>query len=260
MGTGPFYRYALFMMNSDGTGSATQLTQPTGPNGNFDAYAASWSPDGSQIAFNCAFYPSIGQYYDDVSLCVMDAAGHSFRVMDTHLRIYPPAWLDNSTLVYGGNSHHTQCANWLCRLSLGSGLPFSYAVPAGGATYIDMPNVSNGALFYRVYSAGVGSYRMADLDPNGNVLSGYPNGAYPYHVQLANAAFDYYAVRPGGRDVILGTLGAQSYWSLLYNGAGGWSLIGFITLPDQVNDPNWNGVPESYSLVYIQRNSFAWVP
>ena len=38
-------------MNSDGTGAATQLTPTTGTNGNYDAFAASWSPDGSRVAF-----------------------------------------------------------------------------------------------------------------------------------------------------------------------------------------------------------------
>ena len=81
----------LFSVAPDGSG-LTRLTNRTGVEGD-----ASWSPDGSKIAFACAKNPERGPY----EICVMNADGSGFTKLTRHRGFsVAPAWSpDGSKIV-----------------------------------------------------------------------------------------------------------------------------------------------------------------
>jgi Tol biopolymer transport system component len=83
----------LFSVAPDGSG-LTRLTNRTGVEGD-----ASWSPDGSKIAFTCAKNPERGPF----EICAINADGSGFTKLTRHRGFsFGPAWSpDGSRIVYG---------------------------------------------------------------------------------------------------------------------------------------------------------------
>jgi hypothetical protein len=137
-----------------------------------DAFAPSWSPDGSRIAFNCA------STYGDMSntpaaaytgygtnasfLCVVDASGRNFRVLtgiNSLAKIFPPAW-EGSWLIYGGTPTNQICPDTLCVYDLWDNNHYMLdpEIPAGA----DMPVRVNQYLFYRFTDVNGPTLRVID--------------------------------------------------------------------------------------------------
>jgi hypothetical protein len=192
---------------------------------------------------------------DNASICVVDSAGHGFRLLSIRARIFPPAWLDNNNVLFATN--FGSCCSQIAKVNVdASGGVLPYNVQDTG--YIDEPIVSNGALFYRVMNPTIG-FRMADLDANGNVASSYPNTSPPYHVDV-NQQGEYMSVKAGGRDVVYGDASGMNYTSFPYNGNGTWGSGTPWIFLDVVGNPYWSGTPNSSSYFYALRNTDIWVP
>ncbi len=110
-----------------------------------DALAPSWSPDGQRIAFICTRKgTSDGLEYNDGDLCIINANGTNLQVIAQDVRIYPPAWFNNTVLIYGATDNHsiTQCRNTLCFIDLATNFAGRVSANLQGTTR-DMPAVSS---------------------------------------------------------------------------------------------------------------------
>jgi hypothetical protein len=167
-------RYELYTVST--AGGAPQLLIAKAAAGNQDAFAPSWSIDGTRIAFVCspgygtAGEPNSGYAYNAGNLCLVDATGRNFQQLNGNspfgvntVKIWPPAWDENQGLIFAGTSNAgAGCRESLCYYDF-NGSPGTYNVlldadipgPASGTGYADMPIMvrmpvmSEPALFYR---------------------------------------------------------------------------------------------------------------
>ncbi len=157
-------RYGLWIVNADGKTGLKRLTPPKWNDiVPCDAFAPSWSPDGSKIAFICSWYGSgaSGIRGDEGYISLVDTNGNNLQVLNYALsRIFPPAWFSDIQMFYGAPDHAGfSCTNGLCNLDYRRDQSRPVAnVPAGA----DMPRMSDGRLVYR-YNGGL---RFAEVDQN----------------------------------------------------------------------------------------------
>ncbi len=172
-------RYELYTAST--TGNAPKLLLAKAAAGNQDAFAPSWSPDGTRIAFVCSpgygtsGTPNSGYAYNAGNLCMVDATGRNFQQLNGNspfgtntVKIWPPAWDENLGLIFAGTSAAgAGCRESLCYYDFNAS-PGAYNTlldvdipgPASGTGYADMPVmvrmpvISEPALFYRYTDNG----------------------------------------------------------------------------------------------------------
>jgi hypothetical protein len=219
VGTGLTEKFALFTapIANGVVGTATRVTPA---NATYDAFAPSWSPEGTRLAFVCSY----NRQWVDISnpagsLCL--AEGSNIQTLQGSIggaprpvsaKIYPPTWADAKTVLFGfapifGVTHN--CDQRVCRYDIDAKLLFNTAYPVGS----DMPVVRRSPLgviaLYR-FDEGAGDHtlRVAQI----NTFDWNPSGAYPsttagsIHTEVTTfgAPFitflDYYAVSESNAD------------------------------------------------------------
>jgi hypothetical protein len=169
--TGTNVEYALFLLNTDGTGVATRLTPAVSATFPYDAFAASWSPDGGRIAFVCSFRSGTYRAYqfDTGNLCLIDVTGRNFIDTGGDTKIYPPAWWTQDDIIFGSRGI---CTNTLCQYNtinrFFQELDTTLTTDSNNVGTEDMPNTWDGRLYYRydadgIYNGGT-TLRFATLD------------------------------------------------------------------------------------------------
>ena len=167
--------YELYTVEAANPKAAPKVLLKKSKIGNLDAFAPSWSQDGTQIAFICSEgyghvvdqpwggterweYSGYGLNAGD--LCVVNANGSNFRRLTNNnaAKIWPPAW-EGSWLIFGGTTNTGQCPNTLCVYDLNNNgwWPLDNDIPGGYdrdntnsyQEISDMPVMVNGWLFYR---------------------------------------------------------------------------------------------------------------
>ncbi len=279
----------------------------------YSSWAPSWSPDGTRIAFLCSWYDdgsdhgdgndyASGYLADMGSLCVIDANGRNAQTLPFAQkvtgRIYPPAWLSNTELVFGGSwtipvtdEANQVCPNTLCYYNIQTteARIFDPDIVVVGSQVADMPVIRNGVLFYRFYDNNTDTrvIRWAELVGGGvDPLEGRP-GTAPFHMQLEydndfTAGTNYV---PISTDVDYFNI-SQNSWDLIFYETGGytisksWWTLGSLAGPTPLEwwspSDNWvddmvgNPPPlitpddpsdaDDWSLLYGLRNTFDWVP
>ncbi len=162
-------RYELFRMALTGATPAAPVAILTKTQaGGLDAFAPSWSRDGTRIAFVCsAGYGSTantpaaaftGYGTDSGALCVVDATGRNFRQLTgpNTVKIFPPVW-EGDWIIFGATTNLSLCSSSLCVYDIGGNwlwrldddIPGAHM---GSGLIADMPVMQNGWLFYRYTS------------------------------------------------------------------------------------------------------------
>jgi hypothetical protein len=282
-----WYDYHLFMMNADGTGS-TEITKnywcSTCDEGSF---APSWSPDGSRIAFACGYWDNtLGDWsyrVNTASLCVVDATGKNFRQLTSPTEIFPPAWLNNSQILYGGSCGSAQLT--ICLFDVNSTLVTEFSptqISTSGRTN-DEPVVTGDTLFYRTNAGSTHSLRMADLIAGTTpTISTLGTTTTPAHVDVVSDTFNvnnvnYYTVSKNGLRRIAyedqtNTSCIGGHFTYLYyapqinnhpSDPPTWTDFGGTTnrfIDDQYCGPDWDGNTTTPTDLWAFRNSADWNP
>jgi hypothetical protein len=240
----------LAPVNNGVVGTPARLTPA---NATYSAFAPSWSPDGTRLAFVCSWFDdgspgtlgndarATGFLADQGDLCVIDANGRNFKNFtpksgDAKARIYPPAWISNQELAYGGASDsekvkNSVCSDTICYLNLqlnysskadGSS-PDDFLAGGSGTTQgADMPVYRNGVLFYR-FSDGTAQ------NPNTRVIrwADISDGTVPTYTPWASVATPQFHTDlvynngvPVATNVDYFTVG-QNSWDIIFYGPGG---------------------------------------
>jgi hypothetical protein len=205
--------YALFVQPTSG-GTPVRLTPTTGIYASFQYFAASWSPDGSKIAFIAAHSPL------DIagSVGLVDPTGNNFQIFHDSPGIsadlFPPAWSDSHTLIFAYGS----VMGRFDILSL-TGQPFYSNIPSGSDLFV----VRNGILFYRSsqnlayadLSHPIPAFGTASIGGTNDYLrdtSGNPVTRAQNNPTLQ--PLDYFAVSPTGDAVIYTDQNATNYFTI----------------------------------------------
>jgi hypothetical protein len=276
-------KYALFTIAASGTGTPTRLT-PT--NAWYDAFAPSWSPDGTKIAFICSWYnpenPDAndrGWPMNQGDACLIDANGRNQQVLtggpNNHTQIYPPAWLGNTQLLFGGTSSNFNCPSTICLYDLQnrSQGPLDADIPVGA----DMPVYNGfGTIFYRFTSGPNRTLRMAEW--NGDI-SAFGTTAPPVHVavqydttnpqgdgtglQSVSNDVDYYTIMD--RNIVFYETSAYPFFTAYFNWEAPtpqwWGeFLGQHWVDDNAGNPGWSGNPNDPTDLFALRNTVDWTP
>lgn len=209
-----------------------RVTRLTPANFAWDAFAPSWSPDGSRLAFLCSWQALDGGYeYNQGYLCFQnadDTRGNSFtlpRVLGQPVkaRISPPAWYDLQAVFVGGwDAPGTACAyGSICIYDMSMSDGQNLMRPRGlaletleaGSDTVDMPIITRLAsgqafLTYRYFVASSGSnyqlgiLRMDSYIPNSNgtatisTLTARPSGTHSLNEGIPPAPIAAYDISP----------------------------------------------------------------
>ena len=267
-------------------------------------FAPSWSPSGGQIAYVCSWdgiQNNIeGYFYNNGNICVVDASGGIAQTiipdgaMSTYAEVFPPAWYNETTLVYGGNSDHPLCPDQLCyydMLTDTHGLLTINGVN-GTTIFANMPVIKEYQnvtyLFYRYFDNTDSELRMGtavyDSGTNSWAASGVQSlapGTNAQHefVDNTDGGVHYYDVSHL-LDVMFYEFGENEFHNRYFIGfAPGWDtgedhivdgFIGYPTLSfvnqsDQANDDPfgvWDGFDEltAGTDFHAFRPTIDWIP
>lgn len=289
-------QYALFTSNANGTG-ATRLTAS---NAWFNAFAPSWSPDGTQIAFICSWNgdemddvpDGTGWLYNEGDLCVVNANGRNLRdLLEGDLvdaRIFPPAWLDDHRIVYGAPDYDDVCPDSLCLYDLNwmtssdDRIEFDSDIPEGA----DMPIIAGGRLYYR-YNTGSDDdgnsiddrvLRWAQIiwqDPDfvPPYVERDDTPTEPFHTDVEfdsgggdydpiTTALDYYDIRFNEVQIVFYEWDGFDFGFTFYQPEPipEWTAPEWHSVSNQVGNPYWNGDPDENTDLHTLRNTVDWVP
>lgn len=282
IGTGTTNRYALFVMPATGAGVPIQLTPASA---DYDAFAPSWSPDGKRLAFirtpvslsgntlTCTYGTDKGW------LTLVDLNTKVITLtLGIETRIYPAAWFDNDTVIYGSTATDT-----LERLYIKANITDAVFGPMQGGGIEEMPNIANGHLYYRYepdanYATVDAELRFATLTQGGSLVLAYsaaptPNAPGLYHMTVPTGSSDiaYYSVdRNHGKLVIQAatlnysgvgnwTVMALTNAHLFTTQVPAWNVLNHLSLPLLPN-PAWNGVIATPSDLHALRSTVISLP
>ena len=293
---GPDHR--IYILSTDGKGKATPVTPQAGSaEGWPEAFAASWSPDGSQIAFACSWdatYASnpddYGMQFGQTDICVVDKNGRNFRnvsggMAGNHAHIYPPAWLSDHELLYAGNEWNVTCPNTLFYVNLQTGERRLYDedIPGVGDPGIaDMPTVVGAwweVLLYRYTNGTDRRVRYAQFVDPDNRAAGVdawearsdPPVA-PFHIDVEydqgggtyvpiSTDVDYYEVYYDSPFISFYETGGNEFIDAIYDQS--FPLIPAWYAPEhycQVDNMVGNPDPTPPTTLFMYRNTVDWVP
>ena len=293
--------YTLYTGPTVGRGRTAQLTPRRGFT--YDSFAPSWSPDGQRVAFICSNDgDTTGYQFNQGNLCVINADGSNFQMLDSTgmVKIYPPAWYDNNTLIYAGvwgdsffgDPSHPTCPGKLCSYDFNQNTTTAVdpgSVFGGANDFTDMPAMSDNdgtpVLFYRYYDSGAGYHtlRAAEISYDSATLT-YTIAAHGTSTHLTSwgspdEGVDYYAVSPT-LSVILTTYDVDRLNNLneYYTPPSFWkastdtliwlftthNVDGFVGNPLEVTGPGasglWDGEYSTPTLLHVHRATIDWIP
>jgi hypothetical protein len=259
VGTGAADKFALFVapITNGMIGAATRISPTTAA---YDAFAPSWSPDGSRLAFVCSY----DQAWKDLvtpygALCVIDANGQNLVGPSNAVKLQAPAWLSSQNILFAGGGTIGNCVDNLCLINIQTGdlsLPANLAADIG----LDMPYVRTTVLgltlFYR--NPMNNKIQFAQLNPatfapftafggagsqtpgtiHERVETAFPNGSA---LQSVSGPINYYTISIGADPDIAfygdGSIVETSYFA----GSAGtpfWSSAIYTPLSEALNNPD----------------------
>lgn len=291
--------YGLFIAPTAG-GTATKLTPATFT---LDAFAPSWSPDGVHIAFVAAGNdPNTGDGYfiDHGDIYVVDTDGRNFSLAAGKSRIYPPAWFNDTVLVYAGYGpynlapnlpYNHDCPNTLCYRDFAANKPFKVApqLDFGGLEVVDMPVIRfvgssppDAYLFYR-HSDGLdpatrtirAAWQITYTSAGGFAQGGspFPTFGSPFHDQLIQTTgvnvplstdVDYYTVMRDSEslDIMFYKTGGDKFFNS-YGPNGAFPTWNDVTVGRTVDGQVGNPTPDDFTginYLFALRNTAEWLP
>lgn len=255
-------------------------------------FAPSWSPSGGQIAYACSWDADLdptysGYQYNNSDICVVDASSGTVQTIGTDSEIFPPAWYDDTTLVYAGNPDNAICPKELCYYDMLTNthgiLDFTFGVD-GATSFANMPVIIRKSdtlsyLFYRRFTDSESELRMGEIAYNsgtgvwsGGVLTTDIN-INDTHRRIdttddSEKDIHYYDVSPM-LDVMYYGFGDYQFHNLYFaDGASfSWSsgedhivdgFIGYSTA--SLFSGIWDGTEEDETDFHAFKATFDWLP
>lgn len=261
-------------------------------------FAPSWSPSGNKIAYVCSWdgflngNEDLGGYqFNNGNICVVNASGGSIQTIipagarSTFAEIFPPAWYDETTIIYAGNDQNPVCSNELCyydMLTNTHGLVDIQFGVDGTDLFATMPIIIQGYgeetyLFYRRYATPTSGFpteiRMGPIDYSGGSWSG---GVLTTDIDTAGlhetvnttTNVSYYDVSPM-LDVMFYKFGDTQFHNryLDFGSTYEWStddshmVDGFIGYPMTSEFVEvWDGDEDNATDYHAFRATFDWIP
>jgi hypothetical protein len=258
-GTGASARlyYQIFVQNADGTGTATRISPLPSNNWSYDALAPSWSPDGTRLVFVASW--TDGFLFNDYrqsrnnsgDIYIVDATGRNVRQVSYGAKIYPPTWLDNEAILFGGASWNSECGGTICMSWVNSTWAGQWLFddtdlpPMSYPEFADMPNIRQGRLYYR-YQTDLGdtNLRVASINWDELWSNGNPLETFVMNPSTADGGDGYYntmAMWLYNETTLFPLSNTIDYYSMRNNDGGGilyyeyqWDGFNYNTSPWQV--------------------------
>ena len=256
-------------------------------------FAPSWSPSGNKIAYVCSWSDTgdldrPGYQYNNGNICVVNASGGAIQTIipsgakSSYAEIFPPAWYDETTLVYAGNEQSTVCPDELCyydMLTNTHGLVDIQFGVNGTSTFANMPVIIRKSdtlsyLFYRRFTSSASELRMGEIVYSGGSWSGgvltTDINTPLQHEQVDNSDdVSYYDVSPM-MDVMFYGFGDEQFHNRYFVDGNPFSwttgedhiVDGFIGYPTAGEFYGvWDGFDETDATdFHAFRATFDWIP
>ena len=259
-------------------------------------FAPSWSPSGDQIAYVCTWDDTgdvtrPGYQYNNGDICVINASGGTIQTIipngakSTFTEVFPPAWYNETTLVYAGNTANTICPDQLCYYDMLTNthglIDIQYGVN-GSSTFANMPVIIRKSstlsyLFYRRFdNSNNTELRMGPIEYSGGAWSGgvvdSDINTPTQHEQVDSSSnVNYYDVSPM-LDVMFYGFGDNLFHNRYFVDGSPFSwtsgdghivdgFVGYPTVNLDNTDINWNGFTEDNGTdFHAFRATFDWLP
>jgi hypothetical protein len=287
-GTGASARlyYQVFVQSADGTGTATRISPLPGNSWSYDALAPSWSPDGTRLVFIASYTDGVvptNSVYDyrqsrnnSGDIYIVDATGRNVRQVSYGAKVYPPTWLDNEAILFGGDLWNSECGGTICMSWVNSTWAGQWLFddtdlpPMSYPEFADMPNIRQGRLYYR-YQTDLGNTNLHVANINWDELwtNGNPLETFVMNPSTADGGDGYYntmAMWLYNGTTLFPLSNTIDYYTMRNNDGGGilyyeydWDGFNYYTTPWQVygtvdygpyydNTPSFNEPTGSYLI------------